>query len=346
MWDREQPLRPNMDFAEIFAPGSNSFRQEDWEILSQFWHPLAFSHEIRGDPVSEKLLDMNLVIYRTSHGITVARDLSLYKGTRISSGKMDNDYLICPFHGLRYAYQGYCMDRPAFSLITFESKEHCGIVWTRLKRNREYPLPNWAFLDSDQYIPVFIPSEIWKASASRHVENFNDVAHFPFVHASTFGGEEGDPFPIYQVRNEPFGLSFELPYTEVGNRFPDGRADLKDRQVVYRYQLTFPFSTCLEVDVQGSDFLHVILDTVCPRSARESKIFQILTDNSGELNAELWLDDAVAINSEDRPLVEAQTPEDVPLDLREEVHIPADRFSLEYRRAMSNKFGLGAPISS
>ena len=72
----------------------------------------------------------------------------------------------------------------------------------------------------------------------------------------------------------------------------------------------------------------------------------IMTDNSGHPDADMWVKDALGINDEDKPLVEGQCPEDLPLDLREEVHIPADRMSLEYRRALAGKFGLGAPISS
>jgi hypothetical protein len=35
--------------------------------------------------------------------------------------------------------------------------------------------------------------------------------------------------------------------------------------------------------------------------------------------------------------VESQHPEDLPLDLMEEIHIPADRMSVEFRRAHSQK---------
>ena len=51
------------------------------------------------------------------------------------------------------------------------------------------------------------------------------------------------------------------------------------------------------------------------------------------------------INDEDKPMVEGQHPEDLPLDLTEEIHIPADRMSVEYRRALA-KLGLGAPLIS
>ena len=136
-----------------------------------------------------------------------------------------------------------------------------------------------------------------------------------------------------------------MPYKELGNRFPDGKDDLENREVIYRYELTFPFSSLLEVEVQDSDFVHYITDTICPISAQVSGIFQIMTDNSGNPDEDYWTKDALSINDEDRPVVESQSPEELPLDLREEVHIPADRMSIEYRKALANKFGLGAPIT-
>ena len=50
------------------------------------------------------------------------------------------------------------------------------------------------------------------------------------------------------------------------------------------------------------------------------------------------------INNEDKVFVESQHPEDLPLDLMEEIHIPADRMSVEFRRALAKTFGLGAPL--
>jgi vanillate O-demethylase monooxygenase subunit len=47
--------------------------------------------------------------------------------------------------------------------------------------------------------------------------------------------------------------------------------------------------------------------------------------------------------SEDKPFVEAQKPEELPLDLSEEFHIRADRFSTCYRKALV-ELGLGGDI--
>ncbi|MNN92950.1 Methylxanthine N1-demethylase NdmA [compost metagenome] len=61
------------------------------------------------------------------------------------------------------------------------------------------------------------------------------------------------------------------------------------------------------------------------------------------------MEDAIRFNlqvfSEDREMVEAQKPEDLPLDLLEEVHIPADRTSISYRQLLS-ELGLGRNYTS
>jgi vanillate O-demethylase monooxygenase subunit len=48
-------------------------------------------------------------------------------------------------------------------------------------------------------------------------------------------------------------------------------------------------------------------------------------------------------NEEDIVVVESQRPEAVPLDLRAEMHTPADKSSIRYRRDLVEMFGLGSP---
>ena len=85
-----------------FNPGNTdlprhcTFRESDWHILAGFWHPVAFVHDIKDKPVAARLLDVNLVIYRTSEGITVAKDLCMHRGTRLSLGWMQDDLLVLP----------------------------------------------------------------------------------------------------------------------------------------------------------------------------------------------------------------------------------------------------------
>ena len=337
-------------------PRHCSFEENDWNILAKFWHPVVFAHEVTDHPVKARLLDVDLVVYRTSQGVSVARDLCPHRGTQISNGSIRDDRLVCPMHGLHFDHTGQCTRIPSIEnpnarippkmrLQSLNTEERYGIVWACFSETPMWPLPDWNGIKDPKLNNVYLPNSIWNAAASRHVENFNDVAHFPWVHKATFGGYESHAIKPYKVDRTDHGLSFELPYLEAGNRFPDG-VDSPDREVTYRYELTFPFSTLIEIRPVDSDYVQYFADCVCPVSANESKIFQVATDTTGNPDVDSLTQEATTINDEDKPLVEGQRPEFLPLDLTEEIHIPADRMSIEYRRALATEFGLGAPLTS
>ncbi|MFK7867856.1 MAG: aromatic ring-hydroxylating dioxygenase subunit alpha [Roseobacter sp.] len=345
------PLNANTAPSDL--PRNCSFAPQDWLILSRFWHPIAFCHEISEKPVAARLLDVDLVIWRTPAGLSVARDLCPHRGTQISAGRVDNGQLICPMHGLHFDPEGRCTKIPSnpdqtarvsprLRLQTIQCQEKYGILWACLAQDPIWPVPDWPGIGDTTLKKVFVPPNTWHAAASRHVENFNDVAHFPWVHKETFGGNEDDRFPAYDVKTTDYGLTFDLGYDEGGNRFPDDVPG-DSRHVVYTYQLTYPFSTIIIIQPNDSWYVQYFADTVCPVSAYETKIFQVATDTTGTPDEEFLIRESLMINDEDKPLVEAQRPEDLPLNLRDEVHIPADAMSVAYRRGLVEKFGLGGP---
>ena len=342
------------DDAQTDYPVGSHIRERDWHILVGFWHPIAFAHEIAERPIAARLLDVPLVIYRTASGIAVARDRCPHRGARLSDGRIIDDQLVCPMHGLHFAGDGRCTRIPSvadpafpipsrFRLTTYQATMRYGIVWVCLKDAPLWPLPEWEGLRDPALRTVYMPPFTWQTSAGRHVENFNDLAHFPWVHGGSFGNSVVTPVPPYQVRQTNYGLTFDFPYTEGVNRFPDTAGIGKTtRDVVYTFELTYPFSSLIKVAPIGSDFVHYFGDAACPVSARESRIFQICTDTTGDPDPAYWIKDSLAIVVEDQPLVEGQEPGNLPLDLRQEIHIPADRLSIAYRKALVEKFGLGA----
>jgi len=282
-------------------PKNPTFRQQDWNILAGFWHPIAFAHDITDKPLSTKLLDVNLVIYRTSQGITVAKDQCPHRGVQVSLGRIVEDYLVCPMHGLHFDSTGQCRKIPSapdqnspisprMCLRTYQTEIRYGIVWTCLKPEPIWPLPVWPGIDNPDFKKVYVPSDVWQSSATRHAENFNDQAHFPFVHLKSFGSDNDLSTQEYEVEETEFGLRFDYEYVEGGNRFPDG-VDAENTEVVYTYELTFPFSTLIYVDVQGSDFIHYFADAVSPVSAIQTRIFQQLTDTTGDPDPKFWIED-------------------------------------------------------
>lgn len=339
-------------------PRNCSFSESDWHVLAGFWHPVAFSHTITDEPVSARLLDVDLVIYRTDTGVSVAKDLCMHRGTKLSMGKVCNNRLVCPMHGLEFDSKGACKRIPSMgdearipdklALQSYQVQERYDLVWVCLKDEAIWPLPEWPELEqeSSEFEKVLIPeAHLWEATASRQTENFIDVAHHPFVHTKTFGNPGRPVIPLHTIEQTERGLKLNFTRYELERGWHDPE-HTGERLTDYVYDLTFPFAKDLYTEGKEDGIKCHFYDVAVPVSANQTRIFQLNLTNNLYCSKEEYPEYQLVTNEEDRVCVETQHPEEVPLDLREEIHIPADRFSLEYRKALVEKFGLGAPISS
>ena len=65
-------------------------------------------------PVACTLLDVELVLFRTSRGVSAALDLCPHRGTPdLSAGRIEDDVLVCPMHGFRFRHDGACVAIPS-----------------------------------------------------------------------------------------------------------------------------------------------------------------------------------------------------------------------------------------
>ncbi len=160
--------------AALEIPRNCTFSVTDWDILSSFWHPVAYSDDVSDDPVAVVLLDEELVLYRTSAGVSAARDLCMHRGTPLSIGRLDGDEIVCAYHGYRYDAGGRCTCVPAhpgrsipgkLQLKNYHCKERYGLIWVCLRpepRGEISPFPECA--DPNCQI-INIPPMDWKASS-------------------------------------------------------------------------------------------------------------------------------------------------------------------------------------
>jgi vanillate O-demethylase monooxygenase subunit len=225
-------------------------------------------------------------------------------------------------------------------LQTFLSAERYGFVWACLKEQPTRPLPHWPMLEpvGSGWKRIEHPRERWKASAGRQCENFNDVAHFAWVHLKTFGNPGRPEIAPYDVQRTEYGLRAEIPYVEVERGF---NSDVQgERSVRYTYELTYPYATQLRVDY-NAETTSYFYDVASPISATECEVYGMSLTNSPDAGDD-YADYSLLINQEDRPLVEGQVPSLVPLGPGDEVSTPSDRLSIQYRRDLVELFGLGA----
>lgn len=334
-------------------PKDCTFAPSDWDALAPFWYPIAFSREVTDQPIAAKLLDQRLVVWRTSAGVSVANDICLHRGIPLSMGFVEGDHLICKYHGFHYSTDGRCVLVPAdpdasipakLCLKTYPAIEAYGLVWTSLGGG-DHPLPDFHEWDDSDYQQILPEAVDLNAAAGRQMEGFLDVAHFAWVHQKSFGDRSNPIVPHYEVTKTPTGLRAE--YLSNVSNFPKAMQDRApaDFQWMRIFEVFLPFTARLTVLFPNEGRL-CILNAASPVSARKTRIFCPICRNfDKEMSLEPVYEFNYQVFAEDQEVVEAQYPEDLPLELRAESHIRADQTSIAYRKGLS-ALGLGATYTA
>ncbi|XGV97607.1 MAG: Rieske 2Fe-2S domain-containing protein [Leptolyngbya sp. BL-A-14] len=331
-------------------PKDCTFAPSDWDALTPFWYPIAFSRDVQDQPIATKLLDQRLVVWRTSAGVSVANDICLHRGVPLSMGFIEGDNLICKYHGFHYSAEGRCVLVPAdpeasipakLCLKTYPAIEAYGLIWTSLGGGENHPLPDFHEWNDSDYQQILPDAVNLNATAGRQMEGFLDVAHFAWVHTKTFGDRNNPIVPPYDVTKTPTGLRAE--YLSTVSNFPKGMQDLApvDFKWLRVFEVFLPFTARLTVHFPNNGRL-CILNATSPVSARQTRLFCPICRN---FDQDQPLEPVYEFNyqvfAEDKEVVEAQYPEDLPLELWAESHIQADQMSIAYRKELS-ALGLGA----
>ena len=334
--------------AQTDLPRNCSFDPSDWHLLNQSWFPVAIAAELGSGPVGAVLLDQPLVIYKCGEAIVVADDLCPHRGVPLSMGSQDGDGIRCIYHGLRFGAGGRCEHVPANPDMTIPDRLHLktypvaqkyGLVWTRLRppadaahpRNAIPSMPHW---DDAGFQQINCPSIDIGGFAGRQLEGFIDVAHFGFVHLTTFGDPNNTLVPSYvPVPNE---VGFSVDYRSSLANYPIGVESTAPEGFVWlrHFEVHLPFTASITVHFPGEARL-VVMNCASPMSSRQTRLFCPIARNFDlHIPVEAVHEFNRRVFEEDRRVVEAQKPEYLPLDPTLEAHISADRSSFAYRKGL------------
>jgi phenylpropionate dioxygenase-like ring-hydroxylating dioxygenase large terminal subunit len=305
-------------------------------ILLNDWHPVARSQDVpEGTIRAACLLEEDIVLWRVDGEVRAWKDLCIHRGTRLSLGTIQGDTLACPYHGWVYDRGGRCVLMPAHPEQTpspraraqvYQAVERFGLVWVSLGTPvQEVPqFPEW---DDPTYRKVLCGPYPFNAAGPRAIENFLDVAHFPYVHEGLLGDQRRPQVGDYEAEIGPDGVVAN--HVRIWQPDPDGTG--RGAEVVYTYRAFRPLTAYFTKTSEGPRFAAFF--TITPASELQSIGWLWLALNYRQDTPD---EDLRAfedkIMSQDIPIIESQRPELLPLDLQAELHLRSDRTAIAYRK--------------
>jgi len=309
------------------------------EKLRDYWFPVATVEDVADKPVPATLLGEALVLFRTSQGVSALRDLCIHRGTPLSLGWIDGDRLVCAYHGWGYAGSGACVQIPSLEagrpipakarVLSYRVQEKYGLVWVCQGTPAE-PIPDFPEYADPTY-HVFWTAHRLRANAARVIENVMDFAHFPWVHPGILGDRSQ---PMYE----------STPAERVGNEIHYVVDDVATN-AIRTYRVTLPYALHMHVRRRsGEDQRLSALFFVSQPLGDKDTIFWFGHGRNYDLDQgdETLIKQDHHVIEQDQRMVEAQRPEELPLDLSAEMHLKGtDAAAVEYRRSLA-KLGLGS----
>jgi phenylpropionate dioxygenase-like ring-hydroxylating dioxygenase large terminal subunit len=283
------------------APPGRVFGNLD-PSLDHAWHPVALASELLdGGYVQARLLGRTWTVYRN--------------GAELSA------------------------DPPAWGV-----EERFGAIWVAPAEPRERLLEVPEAADPG-FVAAWLPPARSGSPAGSLADNFLDVAHFPFVHAATFGASDETAVPAYDVDLEAGGFTSVQEQWFDNPEDPGVQAGVRPlrqrRRATYVYRA--PFQLLLRLEELDAGAVKSILFLLQPEDADSTRIYtcMLLSGIGGAavvppdaIAAEVAFEEAVL--AEDLALQSRMQSSGLPLSLRDELHVRADRLGVALRRTLAD----------
>ena len=324
---------------------SHSFDQ-----LQNDWHPIAIAEKtLKNSLQSITLLGQSLVLWCDTEGnLHLWLDQCPHRGMKLSLGTIQENQLVCPYHGWRFKTSGKCSFIPSLPQLLdenlkgkvqqFQVQVKYGLIWGCLGNPVSEIFPYPEFEETNRRIIFCGPYDL-TASGPRIIENFLDMSHFPFVHEGTLGDKSKMEIPDYHV--EEFSDDIYGEGVRAKKCFSwQPKASKKSDQpelVEYAYRVVHPFSAILNKKSSAQDKNAVGLgDAISihlqPIQPTVTRVWIVMVLNDFEHSEQELREFQDLIFLQDQSIVENQQPKLLPLQPDAEVSVVSDRLSIAYRK--------------
>ncbi|MFF1831338.1 Rieske 2Fe-2S domain-containing protein [Paenarthrobacter sp. NPDC058040] len=306
--------------------------------MRRSWFPVARISDL-DKPQTATLLGTNLVIFRDGEGTVAVLDRRCpHRGGDLSLGEVHQKSIGCPYHGWEFgSSNGTCARIPSLedqskiparaAVKSYPVVLRYGHVWTVLEDpiREMYHIEEWRGVELEWVAATPLDSPV---GVGVTIENFRDVAHFPFVHKVSMGPTPEVVEPL-DVKRDGLDVWMERPLDA-------GTGDwAEDGDCMMRYHCAAPGLASITYNYERLG-KRVVAGFPSPINYEHVTIFWGVANQVGYKGADLaeCLRVEEMVYLEDLPIVEAVQPREIPWDAEEqEFSVPADLFTLNYRRS-------------
>ncbi len=314
------------------------------------WHVVATSAEVGDAPHQVTLLNDQWVLVRLPAGLRAFRDVCPHRLAPLSAGTVVEGTLQCGYHGWRFGADGGCVEIPALGKTERISRratlpspygvvERYGLIWLApLEPLAPLPdFPEFGMPGFDLTSSTIVRTPV---SAAQLVDNFLDAAHFPFVHAATFG--TGDAARVEESGIERAGWTVGTTFSTWYRTMDDPLVAAGEREALQPQDLFKQgyagYSVTLRLSFPTLGWTIGILFCCQPESAESTRVYKLLArdDLDGDpARLAAFVKDEDTILEEDLRILELYAHRQIHLDPSVEMHTKADRLSLAWRNLVA-----------
>jgi phenylpropionate dioxygenase-like ring-hydroxylating dioxygenase large terminal subunit len=296
-----------------------------FRTLRRTWQPVALSRDLAEGGLREvRLLGEDLLVTRFPGGGLLASQATCpHKGMRLAKGCVDRGALQCPYHGWRFDPAGACTNIPSLiepvpnkqeqaRLSTYGVRERYGMIWVLLEGPARAALPDVPEFEHPEWTYRVAEPMAFEAGFRREIENYLDMTHFAFAHATTLGAAASSVVPAMKIEEYPDGFLMDAPFPALASpKTAPGKLQQAHRR---RQRCWLPNFTTIRQTFQDGDE-RVLVHIPSPVDRERCNVFWSLAISPGFRGPapEDQMRFAVSVLEEDRAMCENQRPREVPI---------------------------------
>lgn len=264
--------------------------------LSHYWYPLGYRKNLlkkAKKPMRFVLFDVPVVLWRSHNTWVAHKDICPHRQAALSAGTVENDRLVCPYHGWSFDSCGTLNEVPTLPLEKQPGQKPCltsflvydddFMVWICLHQEPKSAPPRTDYYRSNGKKTIGI-EKVFANSLDDIIENFMDSPHTLFVHKGLIRGPQKLTPRLVEVTTEEDEVLVTHQPSHEAVSLLSRFINSEGQPVSHTDKFTLPSHIHIDYCFGSATPKFSAWVALCPVSAHETKLFVTITLNFGWKN--------------------------------------------------------------